>query len=187
MSKGTQNVLDRMTTAIVERKSAARPALTPVGFEAGAPEPHPPFTLDAKHPLMFPFDSPETAQSAIRLGLNLVASLSEEVEHVGRSLVALAGLYGVSDEQPAPAPPIVAEQAREAAADAKHAAFEQMMTEKSDAARAAFFPPPDAPGEWQCPDHGVAKTVARVGKRTGRTYRACEAPGCGAFEKGVSG
>jgi hypothetical protein len=90
----TQSVLDEMTMGIVGRKTekAVKPTLTPVGVEKQGP-------LDGKHDVNFPYDDPQTVHQAIREGLKTMAAIQQSIEHIGRGLITLAQLYGLTEEQ----------------------------------------------------------------------------------------
>lgn len=201
----TQGVLDSMTVDIRDNKDAKAATLTPVGIERGGP-------LDGRHALPFPYDDPQTIQTALRTALSLMAQvhgsldsverglvefgeLRAELDHVGKGIIALAALYGLSEGDvtvpPGQGVPRAAEQTRiaeqviERAADEK---FADRLARLSDEAQTAVFKPEvDAPAAdaWVCPDHGTANVVTRKAGRSGRIYRACAVAACNQFEKEV--
>lgn len=184
--EGTQSVLDEMVLGAHAPKVEA--SLTPVGTEKGGP-------LDGRHETVFPFDDPQTVRAAIKQGLELMSKMQVELKHVGDGLIALAALYGLSED--APAPVVRKADERHAGTDiASQAKFEAAMAAKAEAAQAATFT--DAPAEfkpfaepapeaavgdgWECTEHGSESLVVLT-SRKGRKYRACTASDCAQFEK----
>jgi hypothetical protein len=176
-TSNTQTVLDIMRASIIDRKTARATSagLTPVGAELSRSDAAPAMGLGGRHKAAFPYDDPQTIHDALHRGLNLVADIREELDHVGRGIIALSALYGLTGQAPVPQP--------QPEASAKQLEFEADLRAKSVAAQTQAFR--GAIGTWECPKH-PGPAVPMVGKRTGRKYLACAVADCGQFEKEVA-
>ena len=122
MTSNGSSVLSSMVAGVMAQKAGRTPAasLTPTVLET----PNKVGPLDGKHDVMFPYDDPQTIDTAIREGFRQIEVMRQSLDHVFNGLVALAGLYGtkIDDAGTAGAIALQAEKeqrAKEAAADAK--------------------------------------------------------------------
>lgn len=180
-------VLDDMTKGINERSiterkaKAAGPTLTPVGTESSPTKPS---------QVGIP-DVPE-----VFLTNEAVKDIAKDLRAQAATLIAVAdGLDNLTKADSVTHAPPDMHAAAKAAGKAADEKFAASFAAKQAEAQASVFPELDADIEevlpevhvnnvdgWHCPQHPNDEPI-RLTSRKGRSYLACEQPGCERFEK----